>query len=599
MPGDKRATIISKAEEKAFFTESNEYEEAQLMLLNPEKRLGAELDWFFGISIEKMADICNYIAQSKEIALDDLTSISRLNALLHNFTLFNYDDYFELGYAILELDELYDNIDILQLLTTINTNRQQSGLREVLIDELEREFNKKRHQIRQLVSHKTVKLSEKDYIDFITIIAEKYIADEDYNDGIILSDIVDQYEINTQNLIEEASNEIHSHIERIKEISTNEAIEENISGLIRRVEKWDRLVQPLQLKSMASGVVHGESQNMGQEIHEFSVWLHNEKGLSDISLNLINAMKPIFAEIGELYAIFESDSNSLSSIIKSNKEAEQIVAEIESLKISADSLKVFATSIKVDEFINTVKIVNRKVKQIPLDDESLEKIRENICYMVRELAITLHNDKHQTDYALRISKMLVAEFSDIHSVKTKLIQDVSTLSQQSMLQNRIRYQQQPQVQAQKSQGIGCLIIIGIIVLVCLISGVLSQCSNDNNPEPYIFSQSAKTGDDVYIDIVSIEPVYSISTGGSYHASGVVCRCKTSDGKTAWVYMSVYEYNNYIDSNAEINNYLNSDYDTVQFSPAKRISGKARTAEVLCDGLSAKTGTMILEFESIE
>ena len=185
-PNEKRASIISKAEEKAFFADGNECEEAQAKLLNPEKRLSAELDWFYEISIEKMADIHNCISESKEIAFDDLTGISRLNAVLHNFSRSNYDDYFELGYAILEIDELYNSIDISELLITINTNRQQSGLREVLEDELEREFNKKRDQIRQLISDKTINLNEEDYIDFITMIAEKCIADEDYNDGIVM-----------------------------------------------------------------------------------------------------------------------------------------------------------------------------------------------------------------------------------------------------------------------------------------------------------------------------------------------------------------------------------------------------------------------------
>lgn len=478
-PNEKRASIISKAEEKAFFADGNECEEAQAKLLNPEKRLSAELDWFYEISIEKMADIHNCISEAKEIAFDDLTGISRLNAVLHNFSRSNYDDYFELGYAILEIDELYNNINITDFLATINTSRQQSGLREVLEDELEREFNKKRDQIRQLISDKTINLNEEDYIDFITMIAEKCIADEDYNDGIVISDIVDQYEIKTQDLIEEAADEIYSHIERIKEISNDEAIDDNINGLIRRVKKWDRLVQPLQLKSMASGVAHCGSQDVGREVHEFSVWLHNEKGLSDASLRLIDAMKPIFAELGELSDVFESDSNALTNIIRGNKEAEQAVAEMDSLKASADSLKVFATSTKVDEFINKVKAVNRKVKQIPLDDELLEQVRENICYIARDVAITLHNDKQQTEYALKIAKILVAEFGDLYELKSKLTQDVATLSQQSMLQSRIRYQQQAQEDADKAKHIGCLVVVGIFLLILLISG-LSQCDSSSS-----------------------------------------------------------------------------------------------------------------------
>ena len=631
-PNEKRASIISKAEEKAFFADGNECEEAQAKLLNPEKRLSAELDWFYEISIEKMADIHNCISESKEIAFDDLTGISRLNAVLHNFSRSNYDDYFELGYAILEIDELYNSIDISELLITINTNRQQSGLREVLEDELEREFNKKRDQIRQLISDKTINLNEEDYIDFITMIAEKCIADEDYNDGIVISDIVDQYEIKTQDLIEEAADEIYSHIERIKEISNDEAIEDNINGLIRRVKKWDRLVQPLQLKSMASGVAHGGSQDVGREVHEFSVWLHNEKGLSDVSLRLIDAMKPIFAELGELSDVFESDSNALTNIIRGNKEAEQAVAEMDSLKASADSLKVFATSIKVNEFIEKVRTINKKVKLISLDAELLEQVRENICYIARDVAITLHNDKQQTEYALKIAKVLVTEFGDLYELKSKLTQDVATLSQQSMLQSRIRYQQQAQEDADKAKRIGCLVVVGFFLLIFLISG-LSQCdsssssdysnssssgysnyydddynynndeqesssNNDYSSTETVFSQDSDSYDKVYIDIVSIEPSIGIGIT-NFSNTDVACECKTSTGKTVWVYMSVSEYNLYIDSSASISNSFDADYEVVEYSSAKRIHGTARRADSLCDGLSSDTGTMVLEFSSID
>jgi hypothetical protein len=64
-------------------------------------------------------------------------------------------------------------------------------------------------------------------------------------------------------------------------------------------------------------------------------------------------------------------------------------------------------------------------------------------------------------------------------------------------------------------------------------------------------------------------------------------------------MSVYEYNKYIDPDAKLSNSFNAEYDTVRYSPAKRIYGKARKAESLCDGLSSKTATMILYFDSIK
>lgn len=495
-PNEKRASIISKAEEKAFFADGNECEEAQAKLLNPEKRLSAELDWFYEISIEKMADIHNCISESKEIAFDDLTGISRLNAVLHNFLLSNYDDYFELGYAILELDELYNGIDISELLTTINTNRQKSGLREVLEDELEREFNKKRDQIRQLVSDKTINLNEEDYIDFITMIAEKCIADEDYNDGVVISDIVDQYEIKIQDLIEEAADEIHSHIERIKELSNDEAIENNITGLIRRVEKWDRLVQPLQLKSMASGLPHRSSEEIGFEIRELALFLHNEKGLTEESLKLVDAMRDFFAELSNLAELFESDSNTLTEILEGGEEADEILAEMNELKTIAESINAYSPNIVIDNFITKFKALNQKIRNSSLNHDTKMTAREGVAYVGRGVALSLHNDHHKTEAAHRISIALSGEFGDVPGVGYKLKEDVTALNRELNQLSRIRAQQAEQERAENSKSIGCLVSIGIFFLILLLIGV-SQCDSSDLSSSSSSSSSSSYGDSSY------------------------------------------------------------------------------------------------------
>lgn len=598
-PSEKRASIMAKVEEKSFFSEGNECEEAQARLLNPEKRLSAELDWFLGLSTEKTADIYNCVREGKEISTDGLSSSSQLNAVLYNFSHASYEDYFEIGYAILEIDDLYSSIDIDTLLGEINAYRQKAGMREVLKDELERIFNSKRTQIRQLISEKLADLTDEDYIEFITMLAEKCVADEEYDDGIIISDVIDQYEVKIQHSIEAATEAIIDQIESIKALPNTEITDSSINELIQRVMRWDRFVQPMQLKSMASGVTHGSSEEIGREIHEFTVWLHNERDLSAMALYVLDAVRPLFAEIEDLSAVFESDKITLSNIIKNNKEAELLAADMEALKKLATGTKNYATSAKVDELIAKVKALNKRAKRIDLEEDLVIQVRENICYIARDVAITLHNDRQQTVYALTIAKALVTEFNDIASLKSKLAQDVATLNQQIILQARIKQQQEAQERAQKAKGIGCLVVIGIIILICLISGGLSQCGSNGNSEPSVFSQSAEVGDDVYVDIVSIEPEYSISTQGSYTTTDVACRCRTSDGKTVWVYMSVYEYNKYIDPDAKLSNSFNAEYDTVRYSPAKRIYGEARKAESLCDGLSSKTATIILEFDSIE
>ena len=106
-PTDKRAAIISKAEEKAFFLEGNSCDEAQASLLNPSKRLSAEMDWFCGCNEATVSNIRQCIKNKTAISTNELTGLAKLNATLFNFAISSYDDYFEVGYVVtIKFDQL-------------------------------------------------------------------------------------------------------------------------------------------------------------------------------------------------------------------------------------------------------------------------------------------------------------------------------------------------------------------------------------------------------------------------------------------------------------------------------------------------------------
>ena len=69
--------------------------------------------------------------------------------ILFNFALSNYEDVFELGYAILELDENFSNIDLIELLATINSSRRQAGLSSIQRGQINRKVvhSSEKHQI--------------------------------------------------------------------------------------------------------------------------------------------------------------------------------------------------------------------------------------------------------------------------------------------------------------------------------------------------------------------------------------------------------------------------------------------------------------------
>jgi FlaG/FlaF family flagellin (archaellin) len=611
-----RREIVSAADEMSFMLDSETSSRAQNELINLNKRLSAEINWFIDVDKDTLDSIRQSIESDEPISTDGLSGLSKLNAILFNFYLSDNIDSYELGYSLLEIDEQYSALDTEEITERINHNRNEAKLGLVQVQDVAAELGKKREEIRQLITDKLSNLDQDTYVELITMLAEKCIAGDEYDDGVVLSDVIDQYEVRMQSVLEESTEKIENHIERIKSLVNDSAVTDNINALIRRVEKWDALAQPLQLKSQASGMPHEISEHLGSELRNLALYLHNEKGLTNEALTLVNAMKSVFAELGVLSDLFENDSDALNDLLKGQKEDEEIITELKSLQNESESIKTIPSLTKINSFVDRVKKLDQRIKTVDLDSETKIAVRENLCLMARGTAIELHNTKHQTSFALTIARALVDEFGDLTSLRAKLFEDVTTLNQQLQLSLRqptaTRSYSSPASTGKKSNNPGCLVGIIVAVIIFIIIAVSSggggssktspstSSNNSNSTQAQSeskFTSSSAAGSKVYADIVSIFPEMGIYSQGSSTYTHFVCRCKTSSGGTVWVYMTTTEYKNNFDSSASTSVY-NQYADEVTFS-TKRIHGVAKKAETIMSGLAAETSTMIIVFSSVK
>lgn len=506
-PRDKRATIISKSEEKAFFLDDGSGEAAQATLLNPAKRLLAELDWFLDVDKKEIKKISKCIAENKEISTEGLSPISKINALLFNFSIMQDVEAYDIGFMLTDIDEQFGLVTIDYVLEMVNTCRKEASMKIVTEAEIDEAIDAKRDTIRQIFTEKLHALSDEEYMTFVSILAKQYVANEDYDDGIVISDALDQYEIRMQTEIQKHAEAVEKHIERIKGLSDETAIKENIRGLIKRVKEWDVFVQPLQLRSQASGMPHDNSMSLGGEIRDLALYLHNEKELTEIALDLVTSMQDIFAEVGDLAERLEEDAEQLENILKTNKITKELMSEMEALKSTADRMGSYTTMSDVDSFIARVKRLDKNVEDSDVEYELLEKIRISICVVAREAAIKLHNDYQKTNLALKIAKALIAEFGDISELKTRLTEDAQSLAQQSAMLERVEAAKKAQEDSARTKKIVAWVIIGIVLLIILI-GSLSECDGSSS------SSSSSSNNGGYSS-----GSYYPSGGGSSSSSG--------------------------------------------------------------------------------
>ncbi len=142
-----------------------------------------------------------------------------------------------------------------------------------------------------------------------------------------------------------------------------------------------------------------------------------------------------------------------------------------------------------------------------------------------------------------------------------------------------------------SRRIASLLLALVMVLgMCMLTG----CAEE---EEVPYSSSVEVFDDVYVDIISIEPMTKIGVDENY--TETACICYTATGEELWVYMKINKYMSSFDATAD---FEGDDWwaDKVDFASPVRIHGEMRRAESLCEGLSIDIGsTLILYYESHE
>ena len=158
---------------------------------------------------------------------------------------------------------------------------------------------------------------------------------------------------------------------------------------------------------------------------------------------------------------------------------------------------------------------------------------------------------------------------DLQKISNKLIEDE---------EKRISVQEKRE---QKNKIIIFGIVIAILAILLTISIINSSTTNAYNNElrNMAIDEMDEHFTNVYADVVSIEPIYSAWHGsGSSWTEYTVCKCKTVEGKTVWVYMYYMDFPNWIKYQSE------NDSTPVTYSKTHpmRLSGRMDTSKDVAD-----------------
>lgn len=183
MPLDSRRKINALADDKSLFMNAAEVSEARDILINPSKRLAAELRWFPGLNKVQTDELLFFFSQLKAEKepdnpdIGELNDLAELNSKIYALPYSKFNDIYTAKYLILEICRLYEAIVIKDLTDEINHDREIGGFPSVLrIVEVEEAIRHYRDDIIKTIFQEILKLTQTQYIELITLLAQKLFS---------------------------------------------------------------------------------------------------------------------------------------------------------------------------------------------------------------------------------------------------------------------------------------------------------------------------------------------------------------------------------------------------------------------------------------
>ncbi len=330
---DSKAVIHDKAEEKSFLLPEEDCRKAEQILINPRKRLAAEVAWFPGVGARKVAVIFQQIDDDmKDFALH----FARFNAYpklayaniialyLCRFKEVSAEYEFEdIGIAlkmlITEFCSVINDIDVEQTFDLINQERLSAGFPEMTnFEDFEFALDERLHECKTILLDFLGVFDLFAVADILASVIEK-VTKKGSTDcpWQLLSDLISDYEIKAIPEFEKCEKEIDKEIGCLKQMMGTARVD-SIGLLDKYVKEWDRLAQPIQVLLRSQGKDHLRTKQLSKKLRDFAIYAHNKCKRTDISLEVTKLQEKVFSELRSVSETVKADEEQLSEMIRTN-----------------------------------------------------------------------------------------------------------------------------------------------------------------------------------------------------------------------------------------------------------------------------------------
>lgn len=308
MPGDPGAKLIRKLEiaELESCLEETEIMNIKAVLLNPARRLTAEIGWFAGLQDRQTACLKKSLRSGKYISFDCVKEpLDILNLLAYNFRFIILRDEKKIAMALHFMDRAYSECSMEKICELINGKRLMAGYSPISKSDVSNAFHAHIRKLQQDISIELRKMTVNKYLKVVCLAADA--LNESCCDKPFLNDLLIRYKVNTCKPLNDLEEEIREHISYLMRAANNKTIENEIKRIDDLLHIYSKISVPLIKKAYAEGLTHKQSSSLACDLRNTYVDLANEKCLYRLSAKLARTIKDAFPDMPDLIEKINSD----------------------------------------------------------------------------------------------------------------------------------------------------------------------------------------------------------------------------------------------------------------------------------------------------
>lgn len=365
MPESSRSTIHEQAEEKSFDIDENLCKEAENILINPKKRLEAEISWFPGLDIKTVTERVKEVFSDTKKYISDLIINKTKNYLAEaNLLAFGLEQVKDtsdwskddLRLAASFLCSFYEKINVADCIKKIVASREKSKFPTNILEEDASQYIDEQKSYYEKTLYEFFQKIDSDIaVEILT-----KMVDESTDNGnnpskwYLFENLLGKYEKDLSGFIAEENALIEKDIDILNGLVTSENNDYNdsLNQLHNDLKNWKRVIYPIMVMKSSRGLNDENCEYLFYAMRKLMLISANNYNNYHFSLRLTKISKSIFAELRSVRERLEEDDHVLNNLVqKADDEARE---KKEFMEFSCVFGSVYKTSVKTDEKAITI-----------------------------------------------------------------------------------------------------------------------------------------------------------------------------------------------------------------------------------------------------